>query len=190
MLQHWMTLFCEVSEQGAPSHPPRLHEAQACLGLLSLDLLHFPHHSLEKKIFFNKSMVYSSPLWNKSIDIKDPFLRQAPFTVSGAQIFQGHHSTCFLYKVTLFFQELTEAPYTLDHHQPCGWGSGENEDSKNRMDWGQGLGYLQSYLLDFHFSSGTGLALPLGFVFMQSDYQFCVACKLFTIWKSLPSLRM
>ena len=63
--------------------------------------------------------------------------------------------------------ELTEVPYKLEQHQPCGWGSGENEDPENTMGWGEGLGYLPAFLLGFHFSSGTELASPLDFVFMQ-----------------------
>ena len=67
------------------------------------------------------------------------------------------------------------------------WG---HEDPENTMGWDEGLGYLPAFLLCFDFNSGTGLASPLGFVFMQSDYQFVWLVDSSHIWKGLPILRM
>ena len=58
------------------------------------------------------------------------------------------------------------------------WG---HEDPENTMGWDEGLGYLPAFLLCFDFNSGTGLASPLGFVFMQ----IISLCGFLTLWKGI-----
>lgn len=115
-------------------------------------------------------MVCSSPLWSRSIDIKDPFLRQDPFTVSVAHFFWGHRSTCFLYKWPSPSRNWLRSHINWNSTSHVGGVLGRMRTLKTR--WlGQGARLPPSFPFGFSLQFWDRIGLTTGFHF-YADYQF------------------